>query len=737
MDPSKQAALNTARTNVEMAQGISRGVPPTNPQIANVLEGTERALHSQTIPAASQKVGHDAAVLVGDLKTVFLEKNKDENIQGLIRDMGTLATTSAQQVSAKAGPGGVSGLVSRAKGLVKGQEAQGTLQQGTESIKMLVKALVRNEEFRSGLKDLFATLQWAFYQRSNKVKSNVDQHWSSDQFYTYYATPAFGSTFSQTTTTTTTAAPTFGVGTIQPLPTVQQTTTTAPFTASSTYTAPGTVLQPPLQTTYLRQEPLPHPPRAPQTDFERKLANQVPMTDVERAELRLRLITALLKLNRTQELRDASTNFLEVITWIKSQSLIPATSTSGAKSQALPTTGPGVVAAAGVVGTQPVMSTMTPKTPDFRSVMKRFQRLVEEFTGNKSLDDLVFYAKEFFMLMKNDENLRTVLADSATWGQDFFKAGYATQEAIPATEIQRLDLLLQRLDHTFVGLANHYVIWRLLEEIQQVSNAIRDDPFRNKLAMDTRVFVEDFLYYDQMGRPQLNTQVMSQLKYLLLPILKEQLAYIPLPRIESSDEKMDYWVENVVLTTSDILPDNVKLDVRSKTLLNRPGLSSNAVNVIRLTLDNVRVHLKDVRFWYRKKTFPKMTDEGFVDFFLTRNGLRVTLEILTNFGAERDIFTMNKVRVSADRLKVKIHDSKHDFLYSILLAFFAGRMKREIEYKSEEAIRTNFSRLNASLSHIVHTAGQKRSAATSSLGSKTSAPIASALDTFVHPSASH
>jgi len=709
---------------MEMAQGISRGVPPTNPQLANVLEGAARALSSQTVPAESQKIGQDAAVLVGDLKTVFIEKNTDENLQGLIRDMGSLAATGAHQASAKVGPGGVSGLVSKAKGLVRGQEAQGTMQQGMDSIKMLVKALVRNDEFRTGLKDLFATLQWAFYQRSNKVRSNVDQHWSSDQFYSYYATPAFGNYAAgnyaagnyaapgYVATTTTTAAPTFGVGAVQPLPATTTTTTAFPAIPQPTFT---------------HQEPLAHPPRQPQTSFERKLANQTPMTDAERAELRVRLLTSLIKLNRTQELRDASSNFMNVITWIKSQSLLNTTSTATSNTT---TAGPGVVAS-GLPATQMAAGA----APTFRSVMKRFQRLVEEFTGSKSLNDLVFYTKEFFMMMKNDENLRTVLADSAAWGQDFFKTGYASQEAIPHTEIQRLDCLLQRLDHTFVGLANHYVIWRLLEEIQQVSVAIRDDPFRQKLAMDTKVLVEDFLYYDQMGRPQLNTQVIGQLKSLLLPILKEQLAFIPLPRIEGSDEKMDYWIENVVLTTSDILPDNVKLDVRSKTLLNRPGMTGNVVNVIRLKLDNVLIHLKDVRFWYRKKTFPKMTDEGFVDFFLTRNGLRVTLEILTNFG-EENIFSVNNVKVSADRLKVKIHDSKHDFLYSILMGFFSGRMKREIELKAEAAIRNNFAKLNGSLIRIVHAAGQKRTSATSALGAKTSAPIASALHTFLHPSAS-
>jgi hypothetical protein len=352
---------------------------------------------------------------------------------------------------------------------------------------------------------------------------------------------------------------------------------------------------------------------------------------------------------------------------------------------------------------------------------------------------LVFYTKEFFRMMKENAQLRNVIHDSGEFGLSFLRAGYPTKEAVPQDQIARLDHIIQESDSLFIGLANHYVIWRLLEEIQLVSEAIRDDPLRQKLAQDTRTFLSDFLIYDAMGKPQLNGEVVRQLKFLVLPILRENLAYIPLPRIEGSNEKMDFWVENVILATSDILPDNVKIDVRSKTLLNRPGMTGAANTLVRLSLDNVLVNLKDVRFWYRKKTFPKMTDEGFVDVFITGSGIRVRLDLMADFAqaSQGSIFTVQNVKVNTDRVKIKIHESKHDFLYSVVLALFKGRVRREIQLKAEESIRSNFARINAALSRFYLAAGEKRHAAGSGLASKTSGPVASALHTFVHPSTTH
>jgi len=768
MEQQRLSTLNTSKTNMEMAQNMAKGIPPTNPQLATFLEGTERALNPSNLPPEAQRLGHDASVLVEDVKQVLLEKNKNEDIQGLIRDMGGLGTVVSGVSSSVAGthPGtgagkslavGAQKVKEKGKGLIAGQEAQATMQQAMESIKQLVRAFVGNQEFRGSFRELFSAFQWAFYQRSASRNQFISQNWAPTA-NVYSAGPAFanyqpGLPATQQIPATTGPLPT------GPLPTTATTGTALP-TATTTPLAAGAGVTAPTYATAASTSEGGYPPAHPmhpKNEMHRRLADLQPMTESERLLFRDRLIDALVKFNRTPELRQAMSNFLSVMSWIKGQALAmkpgvssaiskaaatASTATGGATTGIIPPTATTSTTSRGPVSTTTTATTTgvgAGKTPDFKSVMKRFKRLVSEFSGGKSIDDLVFYTKEFFRMMKENAQLRNVIHDSGEFGLSFLRAGYPTKEAVPQDQIARLDHIIQESDSLFIGLANHYVIWRLLEEIQLVGDAIRDDPLRRKLAQDTRTFLSDFLIYDAMGKPQLNGEVVRQLKFLVLPILRENLAYIPLPRIEGSNEKMDFWIENVILATSDILPDNMKIDVRSKTLLNRPGMTGTANTLVRLSLDNVLVNLKDVRFWYRKKTFPKMTDEGFVDVFIAGSGIRVRLDLMADFAqaSQGSIFTVQNVKVDTDRVKIKIHESKHDFLYSVVLALFKGRVRREIQLKAEESIRSNFARINAALSRFYLAAGEKRHAAGSGLASKTSGPVASALHTFVNPSTTH
>jgi hypothetical protein len=303
---------------------------------------------------------------------------------------------------------------------------------------------------------------------------------------------------------------------------------------------------------------------------------------------------------------------------------------------------------------------------------------------------------------------------------------------IEQTRIQQFDHLIYRTDTLFASLANHYVVYRMMEEASAVFNAIRDDPLRKKLAQDTKIFVSNFVSYDSFGRPTLNTEVLSQMRSLLVPLLREQLYYLPIPKIEGSNGTYDYWLDNIIFSTDDILPDHVRIEVKQKTHLDRVTSSSQNYTRILFTLDNVRTHMRNVRFWYRRNTMPKMTDEGFADVFLTRNGARIRLALIANFSAAEP-FTVQGVRVTLDRFKIKVHESKHDWLYNAVTTLFRGRLKREIELRSEESIRTAFGRMNQQLGRFALKTGDLTSRTSSSMGQKISAPVAQALHTFVTP----
>jgi len=718
---SRKAA---AQTTMAMAQGLAQGIPPTNQQMTSVISGTENVLHQQasTLPPAGQKVAHDAAVLLQDMRQVIVEKNPDSELQGLVTDFAKLGSTAKSTAATMGGAGTGAG----ATGAIK-EKAAGFRQQLSEpmrnfmtSSKSLMKGLTRDQELRNSFRDLLAAFQWAFYQRSQSNSqwinsnwggySNGNWNWAQNSSYPNTATTGFtGSAFPSTSTTgfTGSAFPsttaTTGIQTVIPetiAPAVVTTTVQQPGLPTSGLAATG-MSGPGFST-------LPQPPQ--------RFDNYMPMTEGERIELRNRLLPILIHFGKTPQSREALTNFFTVMSAIKSN--IGSTDIKGQISSAASQAGAG---GAGLTMQQ-----------QLSQIFKRLRSFAHRFTNGKSIDDLTFFTKEFFLMAKNHPESSTLFHDWKEFVLATISSGYDSPMGIEQTRIQQFDNLIYRTDTFYASLANHYVVYRMMEEASAVFNAIRDDPLRKKLAADTKIFVSNFVSYDNYGRPSLNTEVLSQMRSLLVPMLREQLYYLPIPRIEGSNGTYDYWLDNLIFSTDDILPDHVRIEVKQKTHLDRVTSSSQNYTRILFTLDNVRTHMRNVRFWYRRNTMPKMTDEGFADVFLTRNGARIRLALIANFSAAEP-FTVQGVKVTLDRFKIKIHESKHDWLYNAVTTLFRGRLKREIELRAEASIRNAFGRMNQQLGRFALRTGDLTSRTTSSMGQKISAPVAQALHTFVNP----
>jgi hypothetical protein len=96
-----------------------------------------------------------------------------------------------------------------------------------------------------------------------------------------------------------------------------------------------------------------------------------------------------------------------------------------------------------------------------------------------------------------------------------------------------------------------------------------------------------------------------------------RLRYIPLPRIELSDEDYDIAFDNVVLSTENILPNLVEFAVQKEVQLSpRPELpDAYFMNVINLNIFQIQADIRNVEFAYRKKSFPKMEVHCISHFF--------------------------------------------------------------------------------------------------------------------------
>jgi hypothetical protein len=104
-----------------------------------------------------------------------------------------------------------------------------------------------------------------------------------------------------------------------------------------------------------------------------------------------------------------------------------------------------------------------------------------------------------------------------------------------------------------------------------------------------------------------------------------QVGYIPIPRIEYTDDNLDLVVENLTLQGRNLFPNAISLEAHNFVKFSPyNAISDHSQHRFTLTFDQMQADMRDVAFYYRKKTgIPKMTDSGLADVLFGGHGLTV------------------------------------------------------------------------------------------------------------------
>jgi hypothetical protein len=149
---------------------------------------------------------------------------------------------------------------------------------------------------------------------------------------------------------------------------------------------------------------------------------------------------------------------------------------------------------------------------------------------------------------------------------------------------QKASRLLDRLGTVGERYRNHAALNGALADWRTLLDDIGRDQQLNQFAMAVRQWTEDLTYADDKGQRHLNTAVLTQLRDVFVPLLIEQLHYIPIPIIQGSNARYDWTFENIVFSAYDILPEHIFLDTETHT--NFKPLSDYQHETIEKTLES-------------------------------------------------------------------------------------------------------------------------------------------------------
>lgn len=311
--------------------------------------------------------------------------------------------------------------------------------------------------------------------------------------------------------------------------------------------------------------------------------------------------------------------------------------------------------------------------------------LLERFANNKTMDGIFSAMDALIDDSRRDEELRVWFRSVDTYMRKvLLQPGYVLE---PDCDNQARALRESGRRFYDVKYKGHFD--NLFSEIGGWFKAMGEDPLNQRFGDDWARLTKDLLF-DSEGALKFKPQLWNDVRHVVMPTLLQQIGYIPIPRIEYTDDSFDLVVENLTLQGRNLLPNIVALDVHNFVKFSPyDSIKDENHHKISFTLSHMQADMRDVAFYYHKKTgLPKMKDSGLADVLVGGEGVSASVTLSSTTKDKSSVFRVDDVTVKVDSLKFSIRDSKHDFLYKTLKPLASGLIKKQIQKAIRDGLKT-------------------------------------------------
>lgn len=354
---------------------------------------------------------------------------------------------------------------------------------------------------------------------------------------------------------------------------------------------------------------------------------------------------------------------------------------------------------------------------DFQIAQRSAKQLIEKFANGKSLDPLINAIATMGNDMRNDEQLRSLFDEMNEFIHRSLRDTQYLQEVDWTNEANSL---LSRGRHTLTENYRGHTD-AIFDEGRAFITALQRDQITNELANDLERLTSD-LFLDENGNPTIKYEVVKDFAKLV-PVIASKLEYLALPKVDYSDEEFDYILDNVVLRCTNIVPRYLYIRTDTDVHIKPPGDGDRVQehvttdeagvsmhNRVHISLSHIRAHAMDMAFYYNKKTgIPKMMDVGYADITIPDKGLEINLTLVQADDKDNaNLVKVEKAKATIHEMKLKVHDSKHDFLYKLLGPFINKAVKRQAEKGIADQLTKIVIQLDQQVGRLSQQASQMR-----------------------------
>ncbi|KAK0451135.1 uncharacterized protein EV420DRAFT_1561072 [Desarmillaria tabescens] len=343
------------------------------------------------------------------------------------------------------------------------------------------------------------------------------------------------------------------------------------------------------------------------------------------------------------------------------------------------------------------------KNTQLQSTLSQLRTILERFANGLSMDLII---DPFYALADDahrDPELRAWFKEGTQWLRSvLLKPGYILERQAGFDGRKWTDR-----GKVFYGTDGKYTehFDRLFNGTGSWLNGIGDDHTNRKFAGGWTRLMKDLLFAED-GSLTFKSELWSDVRRTVLPMLVKKVGYIPIPRIEYMDDSVNIVVENLTLSGRNLFPNIVSIEAHNYMTFSPYSViqegTEESRHEIKFTLAQIQADLRDVAIYFHKKNgIPKGKDSGLADIVLGGQGLTATVHLTSSSKSDpTSVFTIKKVNVKVDSLKFSLRDFKHDFLYRMIKPIVLPIVKKEIEKVVGDAIRTGLEYVDGVLVNV-------------------------------------
>ncbi|PCH41878.1 hypothetical protein WOLCODRAFT_137602 [Wolfiporia cocos MD-104 SS10] len=326
--------------------------------------------------------------------------------------------------------------------------------------------------------------------------------------------------------------------------------------------------------------------------------------------------------------------------------------------------------------------------------MDQLRTLLERFANGMSLGVIGDAMQALYQDAQNDEELRNWFRDCDAYARRvLLEPGYVLEPQCNDEANRLMDrgrgFYDGRYQQHFQNLFNSLTDW---------FTALGDDPLNQRFGNDWARLTKDLLF-DSEGSLKFKPELWMDIRKVILPSIIDRVGYVPIPRVEYTDDTFDLVIENLALSGRNLFPNIVSMEAHNFIKFSPyNAIQDEGHHEFILTFSQIQADMRDVAFYFRKKSgFPKLTDSGLADVLLGGEGLSVTAHVASAGKDSSSVFKVKNVHVKVGTLKFSIRDSKHDLLYKTLRPLATGLVKKQLQKAISDAVRTGLEYVDGQL----------------------------------------